>query len=45
MEADIRTLRQLVQQSMYVVDERAVAEAIMLRVLGLRPARTDVQGT
>jgi hypothetical protein len=31
MEADVRTLRQLMRHSMYIVDERAVAEAIILR--------------
>jgi hypothetical protein len=32
MEVDARTLRQLIQGSMYVVDERAVADAIVLRI-------------
>lgn len=31
METDVRTLRQLIQGSMYVVDERAVADSILLR--------------
>ena len=31
MEVDARTLRQLIQGNMYAVDERAVAEAIVIR--------------
>jgi hypothetical protein len=31
MESRVRVLRELVQKSLYVVDERAVADAIILR--------------
>src|SRR5947209_13011019 len=31
MEVDARTLRQLIQGNMYAVDERAVADAIVIR--------------
>ena len=33
MESRVRTIQQVIRESMYVVDERAVADAIMLRAM------------